>query len=78
MKAIKVGMQLYHGSYIEIPQISLSECIAGKDFGKGFYLTSSYEQAKNFVKLSVKRNKALGKICKDINFGYVNCYEIRR
>ncbi len=76
MEKISVGMLLYHGSYMEIKNIALSECVAGKDFGKGFYLTSSYEQAKNFVRLSVKRNKMLGKLDKKQNFGFVNVYEI--
>lgn len=76
MEKLGIGMLLYHGSYTEIQNIALSECIAGKDFGKGFYLTSSYGQAKNFVRLSVKRNRMLGKIDKKQNFGFVNVYEI--
>ncbi len=70
------GMFLYHGSYTKIQNISLLKCVAGKDFGRGFYLTSSYEQARGFVRLSVKRNKMLGKIVKEQNFGFVNVYEM--
>lgn len=76
MEKLRAGMLLYHGSYTKIQNIALSECIAGKDFGKGFYLTSSYEQAKNFVRLSVKRNRVLKKIDNEQNFGFVNVYEI--
>lgn len=76
MERIKSGMLLYHGSYAEIQNIDLSQCIEGKDFGKGFYLTSSFEHAKNFVRLSVKRNKMLGKIAREQNYGFVNVYEI--
>lgn len=76
MEKLRSGMLLYHGSYTEIQNIVLSECIAGKDFGRGFYPTSSYEQAKNFVRLSVKRNRMLGKIDNERNFGFVNVYEV--
>lgn len=48
MIALEDGMLLYHGSYISIPQIDLSCCVGGLDFGRGFYLTSSYEQAYNY------------------------------
>lgn len=50
------GMLLYHGSYTTVSQINLAKCNAGLDFGKGFYLTTSYEQAKSFVPNSVRRN----------------------
>ena len=50
-------MLLYHGSYVSIPNIDLSRCIGGLDFGRGFYLTSSYEQAYNYVQLSVRKVK---------------------
>ena len=54
MLDIKEGMHLYHSSYIEVKNIDLSLCLPGKDFGKGFYLTSSLNQAKNFIKITVK------------------------
>ena len=40
---------LYHGSYVEIKDIDLGKCQNGLDFGKGFYLTSSMEQAISFI-----------------------------
>ncbi len=49
------GMLLYHGSYTEVSKIDLGKCEEGKDFGKGFYLTTSYQQAQHFVPLSVKK-----------------------
>jgi len=58
---------LYHGSYIAVPEIDLSFCNPGLDFGRGFYLTTSYEQAASFVVNSVKRNIRAGKIPKDFN-----------
>ena len=76
MKELEIGMLLYHGSYAEIKDIQLSECASGKDFGKGFYLTTAYDQAKKFVRLSVKWNKTLGKIDEDTNIGFVNVYKV--
>lgn len=67
MIELQDGMLLYHGSYIDIPKIDLSRCIGGLDFGRGFYLTSSYEQAYNYIELSVKKAKRLGAIPKDFN-----------
>ena len=44
MIELKDGMLLYHGSYTGISRIDLDKCTRGLDFGKGFYLTSSFEQ----------------------------------
>ena len=52
MIELQDGMLLYHGSYIGIPEIDLNRCFGRLDFGRGFYLTSSYEQAYNYVQLS--------------------------
>ncbi len=49
------GMLLYHGSNTEVNKIDLGKCEEGKDFGKGFYLTTSYQQAQHFVPISVKK-----------------------
>ena len=51
---------LYHGSYIEVSKIDLGLCREGLDFGKGFYLTSSFEQALSYVPASVKKAKRRG------------------
>lgn len=45
MVELSDGMILYHGSYCEVKIPDLAKCSAFKDFGKGFYLTSSKEQA---------------------------------
>lgn len=39
-------MILYHGSNVDIESIDLSRSSVGKDFGCGFYLTASKEQAE--------------------------------
>lgn len=64
---------LYHGSYTTIDSIDLNKCATGKDFGRGFYLTTSYEQACNFVPLSVRKREADCGISLP-NEGYVSKY----
>ncbi|MDR1527793.1 MAG: DUF3990 domain-containing protein [Dysgonamonadaceae bacterium] len=39
-------MKVYHGSYMEIDRIDLSQCKPRKDFGRGFYVTKFFEQAE--------------------------------
>lgn len=48
-------MYLYHGSNIEVSKPQILESDRCLDFGKGFYLTSSFEQAKRLGELTVKR-----------------------
>ena len=61
-------MKLYHGSNVEIEYVDLARGRRGKDFGKGFYVTTSYEQAEAWVKrrMSEKRTSQ----------GYVCVYEL--
>jgi hypothetical protein len=51
---------LYHGSYTEISRIDLSRCRSGLDFGRGFYLTSSFNQACSYVPAAVRKAKRRG------------------
>lgn len=48
-------MLLYHGSNVEVSNPQILESDRRLDFGKGFYLTSSYDQAKRWAELTVKR-----------------------
>ena len=50
-------MKLYHGSNIAVkePQVIVSD--RKLDFGSGFYLTTSYEQAKRWAQLTAMRRK---------------------
>ena len=57
-------MKLYHGSNADIKCINLSKGLRYKDFGKGFYLTSVFEQA---VKWAQKRYS---------KSAYVYCYRV--
>lgn len=68
------GMLLYHGSYTPVETIDLAKCAAGKDFGRGFYVTADKVQAKNFIKTALLKAKRLKQIPDNQNFGYVTCY----
>lgn len=48
-------MLLYHGSNITVQNPQIIESDRRLDFGKGFYLTSSYEQASRWAELTLKR-----------------------
>ncbi len=72
---LKENIILYHGSYSEISAIDLSRCEDGKDFGKGFYLTTDYNQAAQFVKTSVEKAIKNGLISSYPDFGYVSFFK---
>jgi hypothetical protein len=46
---------LYHGSTIQIEHIDLTLANPKRDFGIGFYTTSSYEQAVRFCQIIARR-----------------------
>ncbi len=60
-------MKLYHGSLELVDKPEIRESDRTLDYGKGFYATTSIEQAENWVKRRAKELKA----CQ----GYVNIYE---
>lgn len=74
MPELSDGMLLYHGSYCEVKTPDLSKCTAFKDFGKGFYLTSSKEQAENFINTSLKKAKAKGMISDGHDYGVISTF----
>lgn len=67
---------LYHGSYCSIDKPDLSYCFKNRDFGKGFYLTTDYAQAKRFVGASINKAIASDYISQKTNTGYVSKYEL--
>lgn len=63
MNELLNGVTLYHGSYCEVKQPSLAKCAKRKDFGRGFYLTSSREQADEFCIKQLLPNKLKDQYC---------------
>jgi hypothetical protein len=51
----ELSNHLYHGSTIEVSVIDLSLGVTGKDFGRGFYTTTSRDQAEKFACIKGKR-----------------------
>ncbi len=68
------GMTLYHGSYMIVSDPDLSKCKEGKDFGRGFYVTTSLQQAERFAGTSVKKAVSNRIISKDSKIGYVSSF----
>lgn len=66
---------LYHGSYTEVHDIDLSLCSTGKDFGKGFYLTTDLNQAIRFVKTAVGKAEKNGIVGINSAKGFVSSFQ---
>ena len=49
-------MKLYHGSTVEVKNPSISRGRANTDFGKGFYATTSFEQAERWARIRQTRD----------------------
>lgn len=69
------NLTLYHGSYCEVTNPDLSKCSKYKDFGQGFYLTSSLKQAESFSKISLTKAVSNGLVEKDKAFGVVTTFK---
>ena len=63
MLELKDGFVLYHGSYCEVKAPDLAKCAKRKDFGQGFYLTTSKEQADDFCIRQLLPNKLKDQYC---------------
>ncbi|MBO6113871.1 MAG: DUF3990 domain-containing protein [Lachnospiraceae bacterium] len=74
---INEDMILYHGSYTIVEKPELSKCRKGKDFGKGFYLTSSKSQAERFTKTAIRKAVLDGIIQDGTKVGYVSKYRVK-
>ena len=77
MLELKDGFVLYHGSYCEIKDPDLAKCAKRKDFGQGFYLTTSKEQAESFLRTSIAKAIAIGTIEEGQKFGYISTFEFK-
>lgn len=60
-------MKLYHGSLEQVIRPEIREASRTLDYGKGFYATTSREQAESWV---IRKAKEM-----DTGKGYVNVYE---
>lgn len=59
-------MKLYHSSSVTVPHPDTQHSRPYLDFGKGFYLTSIYEQAQRYAVRFIRRKHA----------AYLNAYEL--
>lgn len=50
-------MILYHGTNLDIENIELEKCAPYKDFGKGFYTTTLFEQAQA---MAIRKSRIFG------------------
>ena len=66
---------LYHGSYGIVQKPNLSLCNMDKDFGQGFYLTTSRSQAEKFVSTSIKKAIARKIVPSSYCRGFINKFE---
>ena len=76
MKKLEDGIVLYHGSYCIVENPDLSKCAIYKDFGRGFYLTTSKEQARSFAKISAKKAKAKDLLSNSEKFAFISFFKI--
>lgn len=76
MNKLKDGIVLYHGSYCVVENPDLDKCAMYKDFGQGFYLTTSKEQAKSFAKISATKAKAKGIISYSEKFAQISFFKV--
>lgn len=76
MKKLKDGIVLYHGSYCIVENPDLSKCAMYKDFGRGFYLTTSKEQARSFAKISAKKAKEKGVISYSEELAFISFFKM--
>lgn len=76
MKLLEPGMILYHGSYCAVENPNLGKCARFKDFGQGFYLTTSKEQAQNFAKISASKARSRSLISAKESFAYVSLFKV--
>ena len=61
-------IRLYHGSTVTVRKPSIRPGRPNADFGKGFYTTSSYEQAVRWAHIKQEREEALHAIVSVFEF----------
>lgn len=66
---------LYHGSRCEVSVPDLSKCARYKDFGQGFYLTTSKAQAESFSLISLRKAVANALVSDQQCYGVVSVFQ---
>ena len=61
-------MKIYHGSIDKVEITEIRESNRTLDYGRGFYTTTSYKQAEDWVRRRMTENK--------VSVGYVCIYEL--
>lgn len=61
-------MKIYHGNIEQAERPELRQSNRTLDYGSGFYTTTSFKQAEDWVRRRMKENEA--------THGYVNTYEL--
>lgn len=56
--------KVYHGSIEEVRRPEIRHPNRSLDYGNGFYVTTSYEQAKRLVERRMKDNGVSYRLCK--------------
>lgn len=74
---IDENTNLYHGSYMIVENPSISKCRDGKDFGRGFYLTTNREQAERFARNTLRKAIVNGTVRPNTDVCYVSKYMIK-
>lgn len=69
-------MKLYHGSNIEVREPKILKSNRALDFGTAFYMTSDYEQAKKWAKLTADRKKSGSPIINEFEFDDTKLIEL--
>ena len=65
-------MKLYHGSNVEVREPKILKSNRALDFGTAFYMTSDYEQAKKWAKLTTDRKKTVSPMINEYEFDTEN------
>ena len=64
---------VYHGSYVKIDEPNLSFCRAGRDFGRGFYVTKIRSQAEQWAVRKGKWRNSKGEVTEFCLHGELVC-----
>ena len=77
MEKLANDMLLYHGSYCEVQIPVLDKCAKFKDFGQGFYLTTSKKHAENFSRISTRKAIANGTVIMEQKYGILSTFRFK-